>query len=59
MNTIELEEEKIEKGSLTHLKINGADISCIKEYSIDKKELDLLEFTVTIMVDPNKSSIKL
>ena len=58
MNIIDLKEEKIGKSKITHLKINETNIDCIKKYSIRKKSLYSLEFTVTMLIDPNKSRIE-
>ncbi len=58
-NCIELYEEKIENEIITHLKLNSTKINRIKHYEIKKDELDKLELTLTIYINPNKSSIRL
>ncbi len=58
-NFIDLKEEKKENTTFTHLKLNGVNINRIKSYEIKKEKLDELELTLSISINPNKSSIQL
>ncbi|MCI9000932.1 MAG: hypothetical protein HFJ26_08685 [Clostridia bacterium] len=58
-NYIELKEEKRNERVITNLKLNGVKISNIKSYEIKKEELNSLELTLKININPKKSSIEL
>lgn len=58
-NYIELKEEKMDSQIITNLKLNGVKVNSIKSYEIKKDDIDLLELTLKIIINPNKSSIEL
>lgn len=58
-NYIELKEEKTDGQIITNLKLNGVKVNSIKSYEIKKDDTDLLELTLKIIINPNKSSIEL
>lgn len=55
LNYVEIEHKENGK---TVLKLNGEELEQISKYSIQKEGLDLLELTITMPVDPKKSSVK-
>lgn len=59
MNKIELEEEKVDNGIITHLKINEAEINNIEKYEIIKEEIDCLSLVIKFRVDPRQSRIRI